>query len=63
MVTPPDEDLSRLLAFPPAPPGPAAPHELLALRSPAAIGSPIAYGCLRCDSVPHIRSCGIDLRT
>jgi hypothetical protein len=31
MVTPPDEDLSRLRAFPPAPPGPPAPHELPAI--------------------------------
>ena len=40
MVTPPDEDLSRLLAFPPAPPGPPAPHEFPAVRSLSALGSP-----------------------
>ncbi len=41
-------------------PGRPAPHEFPAVRSLSAFGSPVSYVNFRCDSVPHILSCGID---
>jgi tetratricopeptide (TPR) repeat protein len=50
-------------ALRPALPGPPAPRELPAARSPASFGSPFSCVRPRCDSVPHLRSCGIDWHT